>query len=452
MNIETFFLHIPEYLKNSSSLIVLVTDIEGIIRYVNDAYLKCFQFAAEDVIGKHYSTQIYTGDNERVIEAVKKCIDQPGAVVKTLIRKPQKNSNNFYFTEWEFSGIFDENNVPIGIISIGYSVNDSYVQGKAEREEFLNLINDMTAESWALFDTNLRLKTCNKKAIETVKNVFNVEPLPGDYALMFVEDCHREIMLNAFEGALNGETVQLELTDSRKQHYVITIKPVYKEDKSLLGIAHYCLDVTNLRRSHEQIRTLNLRYHTLINQLDGIVVIIDQTGKIHYVSDNLKKFSGFDTSDVLGVDFSKFVHPDDLQEMQMSLSRLKNLNDSVVVAFRSLNKDGNYNWTLGKGTVMEENGEKFILGVILNIDELKQKDEIIEQHHKRFQQIAWLQSHEVRAPLARLLGLTEAIYTDLIEDRDELKQFILYIKQAAQDLDAVIHKIVQMTELNKNES
>ncbi|MFN4298618.1 MAG: PAS domain S-box protein [Thermaurantimonas sp.] len=440
--------YLPAFLRNSREIMILVTDLEGNIIYVNNAYLDSFRFTLEETIGKNYRSQIFSGDEDIILETVKKCLVNPGIPEKILIRKHKKNQPDFYFSEWEFSAFTNELNEPIGIISIGKNVTDYHPLKSSERDEYLNLINSLTSESWAFYDTELRLKTCNQKAIEIAKKVFGIEPMRGDSAMMYVGEEHKDEMKKAFDMALNGQECQLELVTKNDEFFVINLKPIYNDKNKLIGIGHYCLDVTNLRKNQREINKLNLRFQTLINQLNGIVLILDLEGKIRYISDTVTKFSGFKPEFIQDKNISEFIHPDDLSEVFQSLSQLRDSNDSALVAFRSVNADGSYNWSLGRGTVIEEGGEKYILGVILNIEELRQKDEVIQKHHEKFQQIAWLQSHEVRAPLARLLGLADAIYTDLIEDKDELKQFILHIKQAAYDLDTVIHKIVQMTESN----
>ncbi|GCD76753.1 hypothetical protein JCM31826_02350 [Thermaurantimonas aggregans] len=173
---------------------ILVTDIEGIILYVNDFYLKHFNFKSENVVGKLYTTQIFLGDNERILEAIKKCIENPQNSEKIIIRKPKKHNKTYYYSSWEFFAIVNDLKEPIGILSIGYDISDSFILDDPEIDEFYSLVNNMTAESWTFYDTDLHLRTCNQKAIEIAKNVFNVEPIKGDHAMMYVLEEHKPIM------------------------------------------------------------------------------------------------------------------------------------------------------------------------------------------------------------------------------------------------------------------
>lgn len=66
----------------------------------------------------------------------------------------------------------------------------------------------------------------------------------------------------------------------------------------------------------------------------------------------------------------------------------------------------------------------------------------IENQNKKFTEIAWIQSHVVRAPLARILGLVPLIQNKII-DTDELEKVLDYIVISANELDVIIRDISQ---------
>jgi len=64
----------------------------------------------------------------------------------------------------------------------------------------------------------------------------------------------------------------------------------------------------------------------------------------------------------------------------------------------------------------------------------------IEEKNERLQEIAWIQSHVVRAPLARLMGLVNAI-NDSDEDENDQKKLYQLIMKSANELDGIIRDI-----------
>lgn len=65
----------------------------------------------------------------------------------------------------------------------------------------------------------------------------------------------------------------------------------------------------------------------------------------------------------------------------------------------------------------------------------------IEDQNSRLKEIAWIQSHVVRAPLARMMGLTNLIESEDLE-KEELFSFLKAIHKSATELDEVVRNIV----------
>lgn len=66
----------------------------------------------------------------------------------------------------------------------------------------------------------------------------------------------------------------------------------------------------------------------------------------------------------------------------------------------------------------------------------------IEDQNKRLREIAWIQSHRVRAPVANILGLVQ-----LCDPNDSPNaELIPMIKAAAEGLDQVIKEITALTD------
>ncbi len=80
-----------------------------------------------------------------------------------------------------------------------------------------------------------------------------------------------------------------------------------------------------------------------------------------------------------------------------------------------------------------------------DITERLRQVHIIEEQNKRLREIAWTQSHVVRAPLSRLMGLVDLLKNNALSE-DELSQMLDYIVSSAEEMDEIIHEIVKRTE------
>ncbi|MDX5340024.1 MAG: PAS domain S-box protein [Cyclobacteriaceae bacterium] len=68
----------------------------------------------------------------------------------------------------------------------------------------------------------------------------------------------------------------------------------------------------------------------------------------------------------------------------------------------------------------------------------------IEEQNQTFREIAWIQSHVVRAPLARMMGLMNLL--ESVEINSEDQELLNFIRQSAEELDQIIREISQKSE------
>ncbi len=80
-----------------------------------------------------------------------------------------------------------------------------------------------------------------------------------------------------------------------------------------------------------------------------------------------------------------------------------------------------------------------------DITERLRQVRIIEEQNQRLREIAWTQSHVVRAPLSRLMGLVDLVKNNVLKE-DELNQILKYIVHSAEEMDEIIRDIVKKTE------
>jgi PAS domain S-box-containing protein len=87
-----------------------------------------------------------------------------------------------------------------------------------------------------------------------------------------------------------------------------------------------------------------------------------------------------------------------------------------------------------------------VAGWSVDITEHKNANRQLLHQNNRFRQIARLQSHAVRRPLANILGLIDLIqHYSAKSDFTEVAAMVNLLKQSSTDLDAIIKKIVNKT-------
>lgn len=142
------------------------------------------------------------------------------------------------------------------------------------------------------------------------------------------------------------------------------------------------------------------------------------------------------------------IHPNDLErvvkkvrlQIQTKKSRWKD-------EYRFRCADGSYKFVLDRGfLLLNENKQPVrMIGAMQDITERVNYIKAIEEQNLRLRQIAWTQSHVVRAPLSRIMGLSNLLCN---YDTDEAirKELLPHLNNSAKELDDIIRDIVKKTE------
>jgi PAS domain-containing protein len=172
------------------------------------------------------------------------------------------------------------------------------------------------------------------------------------------------------------------------------------------------------------------------------------TGK-HQWSDEAFRIFGFKPGEI-DPDYEKFfrhVHPEDK-------GRVKNLIQQAIdglsfqeCEFRIRDNNQNVKHLHSRILVKRNDAQRAyqLLGFTLDITSQRLQTEALEIRNRKLVEIAWVQSHEVRAPLARLMGLTQLL-KHYPGEMVNLEDSLHHILESANELDSIIRKIVRKTE------
>lgn len=113
--------------------------------------------------------------------------------------------------------------------------------------------------------------------------------------------------------------------------------------------------------------------------------------------------------------------------------------------FRHKKKNGNLIEVDVRSNLVINKGKKVKIVIANDITERLNYINEIETQNKNLQEIAWIQSHVVRAPLARIMGLIGLLKDDMQEEAEK-KMLLEYIAKSAEEFDKVIWDIISKTE------
>jgi PAS domain S-box-containing protein len=156
--------------------------------------------------------------------------------------------------------------------------------------------------------------------------------------------------------------------------------------------------------------------------------------------------------------YRELLHPDDRQRITAFIGEALQLQKDITFEERIIRPNGEIRYLQSWGRVQtdESGAPTAMIGACLDITERKMTEATLNaerqrrvadvaQQNKQLNEIAWLQSHVIRAPLARVMGLIE-VYKSCEGDDCEQSELIAQISASVWELDGVIREIVGRAE------
>jgi len=208
------------------------------------------------------------------------------------------------------------------------------------------------------------------------------------------------------------------------------------------GIAVYFVDITEQKKIQEKIYNDGQNLRAIINNTRDLIWSVDRAAHIitgnQAFWDRVKELTGKGEDEVTNADF--------VQERVLvffeSYERAFSGEAFSIVRQRETGGKQVYE-ELSFNPIRDVHNEVIGVNCLLrDITESQRHLHKIEDQNKRLREIAWIQSHRVRAPLASILGLVQ-----LCELGDSSNAEVLpMLKRAAGDLDQVIMEITTLTD------
>lgn len=140
-----------------------------------------------------------------------------------------------------------------------------------------------------------------------------------------------------------------------------------------------------------------------------------------------------------------FLHPEDEFAVLKAFEAINEGKDTLDIEYRIVSIDLQVKYVRVSAEVKRnELGERIgLIGLVLDISDYVLRGKSIQRQNDRLREIAWTQSHVVRAPLARIMGLVEVMDNLDGPDRDTAFKGIL---TSARELDEIVRQLVNSSE------
>jgi PAS domain S-box-containing protein len=324
-----------------------------------------------------------------------------------------------------------------------WKANQELCAAKKEQEH-LSLVATLTGNKVMITDAQANIQWINPSFVH--KTGYTLEEVKGKKPSEVLHGplSSAETLARIKTAVIAGQPIKEEIVHYHKNgeaHWILLDgQPVKDEHGKTLEYVMVDTDITDLKEKEAAIALSEMKLDALLNSTNSLHLLFDQHLQlqaynqvaIDFAKHKLEKslYIGMKIGDIAPDPLRKnFIHFSNL-----ALSGTNTLNRKVQIA------DDTW-WMVNYMTVRDSFGN--IMGIAytaVDITDLKKAEEKINQQNETLKNIAWKQSHIVRAPVSNILAISQLLQNDPADPA-----LLHSLQQETNKLDVIIRDIVTET-------
>jgi PAS domain S-box-containing protein len=292
----------------------------------------------------------------------------------------------------------------------------------------------------------------------------------SDFRAAHLHPDDRDSALRAIASAVGeGRPFDLEYRLLHRNGAVVWVRDIGRHgpEGTTRGVM---LDVSRQKLDEERRLEIELRYRRLIEQLPAIVyteTVMEEQAGIIYVSPQIHQILGIEPEAWIGSSegWLSYVHEDDREKLREANQRSDQTGDPFAAEYRMIAADGSVVWFHDESTLVRDDDGRPLLwqGVMLDVTEqrraLELEDALVSERAEAESlreadevKNTFLQavSHDLRTPLAAILGLAVTLERDDVKvTEEEARDLASRIAANARKLDRIVNDLLDLDRIGR---
>ncbi len=399
---------------------------------------------------------------------------RPIAEIEKLEAVIEKNKHSISL----YSGVFNHRKKNGSIISVEIQSNKIIFNGreakliiaidvteKLKAEEALKLSEKLFkalvqdgADLISILDETGNYKFVSPSASSIIG--IDSNELIGKNAFDYIHEDDRQRVVNQFNLLKRKKRVQISPFRFKNVNnnwiWLETIATNMIDDPAVQGIISNSRDITLNINYNQKLKQNFERYESLAKATSDAIWDHDfEIDRTYIAGEGYRNLFGYNVANQFSEElfWEARLHPDEKESIIRSLNDLIE-NPNIIqseLEYRFLKADGNYAHVCDRFFIIRDNGKAVrMLGAKQDITRQKieeqEKEKLITeliQNNKDLKQFSYITSHNLRGPIANLLGLSSLIDNYDIKD-ETLKQILSGIKKATFMFDDIIKDLTKV--------
>jgi len=443
---------------NSSVSGVIITNLDGQIRYVNSAFLTMFEYEDKAaVLGENAAVLFATGTVKK-FSGVKAIIDEKEGETEEFAA--QRKDGTTFPVEVSSSNVSDDKRNIVGRIASFIDIAGRKQAEEALRESerrYRHITDAITDYIYTVrVEDGHPVETIHRPACVAVTGYTedDFKANPHLWIQMVHEEDRRAVEEQAAQILSGVKVGPIEHRIFRKDGVMRWIRnefvPYYDSQGKLLSYDGLIRDIHEQKIAEEALRESEKKYSTLVeNSLTGIY--IDQDEKIVFANNRFAEIYRYPREELIGIESWKLVHPDDRNlTMEMRTKRLKGEDAPSEYEARGLTKDGETIWINRRNACIEYKGKPAILGNIVDITEKKRAEEELRKINEELKNFVHVVSHDLKNPIISIQGFSSRLlkkYQDKLGEKG--RSYLELINAGARRMEVLVSDLLALSSIGR---
>ena len=361
--------------------LVIITDDQAKITWVNDAFTKIMGYDIVDVKGKKPSEFIHGPlSNLYTSEIIKDAIKRNQPFKEEIIHYTKNKTPIWILADGQ--PIFDDSNQLLKYVIIETDITFQKNQQEELRrsETYLNAFFNSTDSILVLFDQSHKVITFNKKAEQIIKSFVNKSIKVGDLISDLVLDTFREAFMYYAKKALQGNATQNREVkiEGIEVWWSVRYLPIYDSYHNIIGASFTAVDISE-RKEKENLLIENQKRFNLVTK-----ATFDAIWDWDIEKDTIYRGEGFYLTGSLKNDtanWDNLIHHEDFEKVTAGFNEILHSDQTNwIEEYRFLKANGEYTYVRDKAIIVRnDDGQALrVVGAMQDIDSQIKKEALLK--------------------------------------------------------------------------
>lgn len=405
-------------------------------------------YTETDIVGKYFSFNTAPEDLNLCEAIFGYALEHPGEIISHTNTKLDKQGNR-HITEWEFISVVNESGDVTEIQGVGQDVTRKLEVEKQviQTAEKLDTFIESITDSFFIVDKNWKFIKTNS-AFERVSGRPRSETLGTNLWEAFPWIAGTGFETNFRQAAEVKKTLKFtEYVPLSKMWFRITIYP------SAEGLTVFMKNITIQKQAEEELQWTQQKLESLINNTEDLIWSIDLDDNYIYINNaykqHVKQATGIAPTNGTPVKYDAHQNNDKGRWQGYYQRAFAGERFAITEELTDPFTNEPLCFEVSFNPIFKESGEVTGVGCFArDITSRLRTEKAIRNQNERLRQIATLSSHELRRPVASMLGLINIIDFENFNN-PENKETIAFLLTVSNEIDDVIKLIVDNTFTSK---